>query len=210
MLPLVVDLAGLRVLLIGEGAAALRRLELLDEAGARDLAVYAERPAAALARRAGNRLLRRLPSSAELAAARLVFISDREARTTPGLAATARAAGALVHVEDAPALSDLQAPAVLRRGALTIAVSTGGASPGLAVQVKRFLGRLFGPEWGERLDSLAALRQDWRRSGADAATLSRRTEAWIERQGWLPREAEDEFGAPGRRVARSGSVAAPH
>jgi precorrin-2 dehydrogenase / sirohydrochlorin ferrochelatase len=210
MLPLVVDLAGLRVLLIGDGAAALRRLELLDEAGARDLAVYAERPAPALARRAGNRLRRRLPTSAELAAARLVFISDRGAPATPGLAATARAAGALVHVEDAPALSDLQAPAVLRRGALTIAVSTGGASPGLAVQVKRFLNRLFGPEWGERLDRLAALRQDWRRSGADAATLSRRTEAWIERQGWLPQEAEDEFGAPGGRVARSGRVAAPH
>ena len=52
MLPLVVDLAGLRVLLIGDGAAALRRLELLDEAGARDLAVYAEGPAPALARRA--------------------------------------------------------------------------------------------------------------------------------------------------------------
>jgi precorrin-2 dehydrogenase / sirohydrochlorin ferrochelatase len=210
MLPLVVDLAGLRVLLIGDGAAALRRLELLDEAGARDLAVYAERPAPALARRAGNRLRRRLPTSAELAAARLVFISDRGAPATPGLAATARAAGALVHVEDAPALSDLQAPAVLRRGALTIAVSTGGASPGLAVQVKRFLNRLFGPEWGERLDRLAALRQDWRRSGADAATLSRRTEAWIERLGWLPQEAEDEFGAPGGRVARSGRVAAPH
>jgi precorrin-2 dehydrogenase / sirohydrochlorin ferrochelatase len=210
MLPLVVDLAGLRVLLIGDGAAALRRLELLDEAGARDLAVYAERPAPALARRAGNRLRRRRPTSAKLAPARLVFISDRGAPATPGLAATARAAGALVHVEDAPALSDLQAPAVLRRGALTIAVSTGGASPGLAVQVKRFLNRLFGPEWGERLDRLAALRQDWRRSGADAATLSRRTEAWIERQGWLPREPEDEFDAPGRRVARSGSVAAPH
>jgi siroheme synthase-like protein len=145
-----------------------------------------------------------------LAAARLVFISDRAAATTPGLAATAQAAGALVHVEDAPALSDLQAPAVLRRGALTIAVSTGGASPGLAAQVKRFLGRLFGPEWGEHLDSLAALRQEWRRSGADAAMLSRWTEAWIERQGWLPREAGADLGAAGRRAARAGSVVAPH
>ncbi|HZB90528.1 MAG TPA: NAD(P)-dependent oxidoreductase [Stellaceae bacterium] len=190
MLPLVVDLTRLKVLLVGESAAALRRLELLDEAGARDLAVHAEHPLPALARRAGGRLRRRLPSNAELAAARLVFISDRNAETTPRLAETARAAGALVHVEDAPERSDLHAPAVLRRGALTIAVSTGGASPGLAVQVKHFLGRLFGPEWAERLESLAAMRREWRRSGADAVTVAERTERWIARRPWLPQDRE--------------------
>jgi precorrin-2 dehydrogenase / sirohydrochlorin ferrochelatase len=196
MLPLTLDLARLRILLVGEGTAALRRLELLDEAGAADLALFAEHPAPDLARRAGCRLVRRLPSAAELAAARLVFFSDRDAAATPDLAAAARAAGALVHVEDAPALSDLHAPAVLRRGDLTIAVSTGGASPGLAVEIKRLLGRLFGPEWGERLRILAALRRDWRRSGAGATMVARRTEAWIARRQWLPRTEGDQKSTP--------------
>ena len=34
MLPISVDLAQIRVILVGEGAAACRRLKLLDEAGA--------------------------------------------------------------------------------------------------------------------------------------------------------------------------------
>src|SRR6185437_10724269 len=147
MLPLTLDLARLKVLVIGEGAAALRRLELLDAAGARDLTLHAERPDPAVAHRAG---------------ARLVFFSDRNAAATPRLAAAARAAGALVHVEDAPALSDLHAPAVLRRGDLTIAVSTSGLSPALALRLKHFLGEIIGPEWGARLARLAVLRQDWR------------------------------------------------
>lgn len=199
MLPLSLDLARIKVLVIGEGVAALRRLELLDAAGARDLTLHAERPDSALARRAGDRLVRQLPDAGELAAARLVFLSDRTAAATPCLAAAARAAGALVHVEDAPALSDLHAPAVLRRGDLTIAVSTAGLSPALALRLKRFLGEIIGPEWGARLARLAALRQDWRRAGADAGTLSCRTEDMIARERWLPARAPERL--PPRRAA---------
>lgn len=186
MLPLVVDLRRLRVVLVGNGDGALRRLGLLAEAGAQSFALYADAPSPALAQAAAPWLVRRLPTAQELASAHLVFIADAPSPIRAALAETARAGGALVHVEDAPLLSDLHAPAVLRRGDLTIAVSTGGRSPALAAQVKRFLGRLFGPEWQERLDGLAKLRRGWRDGGADAPTVARRTEQWIDRQGWLP------------------------
>ncbi|HEX7968917.1 MAG TPA: NAD(P)-dependent oxidoreductase [Stellaceae bacterium] len=189
MLPLVLDLARLKLVLVGNGAAAERRLALLDDAGAADLAIHADDPSPGLARAAGRRLLRRLPTSEELAAARIVFIAERGAPHARDLAATARAAGALVHVEDEPALCDLHAPAALRRGELLIAVSTGAQSPALAAQVKRFLGGLFGPEWQGRLDDLAALRRGWREGGADHETVARWTEEWVGRQGWLPADA---------------------
>jgi precorrin-2 dehydrogenase / sirohydrochlorin ferrochelatase len=194
MLPLVVDASRVRLILVGDGAAAERRLALLDAAGAADLSIYAETPSPALALAAGKRLVNRLPAAEELAAARLVFISDRSSRAGRSLAELARALGVLVHVEDAPALSDVHAPAVLRRGNLTIAVSTGGKSPGLAVQVKRFLATLFGPEWQERVETLAALRRGWRAAGAEGATLARWSEDWIASQGWLP--ANDTVRAP--------------
>jgi precorrin-2 dehydrogenase/sirohydrochlorin ferrochelatase len=186
MLPLVLDLARLRLVLVGNDARAERRLGLLDEAGAVDLALFADAPVPSLARAAGTRLVRRLPTAQELAAARLVFISDRSAPESRGLAEAARAAGALVHVEDEPGLSDAHAPATLRRGELLIAVSTGGKSPGLARRIKRLLGGLFGQEWQARLDELGELRRSWRESGADAATVAQWTEAWVARQGWLP------------------------
>jgi precorrin-2 dehydrogenase/sirohydrochlorin ferrochelatase len=75
---------------------------------------------------------------------------------------------------------------VLRRGDLTIAVSTGGGSPGLAARICRFLGGLFGPEWGGRLDQVAGLRRRWRKTGAPPSDIARQTEAWVDRQGWLP------------------------
>jgi precorrin-2 dehydrogenase/sirohydrochlorin ferrochelatase len=199
MLPLVLDASRVRLILVGDGAAAERRLALLDAAGASALTVHAEAPTPTLARAAGQRLVTRLPTAEELAAARVLFISDRKGRSARSLAALARALGVLVHVEDAPALSDVHAPAVLRRGDLTIAVSTGGKSPGLAVQVKRFLAALFGPEWQERLDQLAALRRGWRAAGAEGETLARWSDAWIGRQGWLP--ANDTAGAPDRSPA---------
>jgi precorrin-2 dehydrogenase / sirohydrochlorin ferrochelatase len=201
MLPLVLDLARLKVVVVGDGENALARLDRLEAAGAVNLVLYAPGPAQDLVRRAGSRLRRRLPGAEDLAAVRLVFISDRNAAWAPGLAGLARAAGALVHVEDAPALSDLHAPAVLRRGDLTIAVSTGGASPGLAAELKRFLGRVFGPEWGERLDRLGALRRHWRRSGVDAGTIAERTEAWIAQEEWLPRPNEVRRQALPERLA---------
>ena len=186
MLPITLNLARLDIILIGEGAAAERRLALLDEAGAARLRVFAPAPGDAFARAAGTRLARRLPEAAEIIGARLVFITDRTASYVADIALQARTAGALVHIEDDPTRSDLAMPAVLRRGDLTIAVSTGGASPALAVRLKRALGELFGPEWRARTDEMALLRRQWRDAGADADTLKHRTEDWIDRQRWLP------------------------
>lgn len=172
MLPIVLDLARCDIVLVGDGAATVKRRTLLDEAGAQNLRVFVPPE---------------LPTDAALAGARLVFIVDRHAPYAAELAVRARAAGALVHVEDDPRRSDLHLPAVLRRGDLAIAISTGGASPALAVRLKRALGELFGPEWRGRTDEIAALRRRWRDGGADADTLKRKTDSLIERRRWLPR-----------------------
>ncbi|HEY5209280.1 MAG TPA: NAD(P)-dependent oxidoreductase [Stellaceae bacterium] len=186
MLPIVLDLGRLDAILVGDGPAAEKRLTLLDEAGAARLRVFAPMASADFARWAGARMKARLPNDEELATARIVFISDRDAPYGAAVAARARATGALVHIEDDPDRTDFHLPAVLRRGDLAIAVSTGGGSPTLAVRLKRALGALFGPEWGDHTDEVARLRREWRAAGADAATLHRRTEDWIDRQRWLP------------------------
>ncbi|HXE15660.1 MAG TPA: NAD(P)-dependent oxidoreductase [Stellaceae bacterium] len=172
MLPITLNPAKIAILLIGDGPAADRRAAMLGDAGIREIRRLAP----------GS-----IPEAADLDGVRLVFIADRHAPDSDAIAARSRAAGALVHIEDDPARSDLHMPAVLRRGDLAIAISTGGASPALAARLKRALAELFGPEWQGRTAELAALRRDWRASGADAATLKRRTEDLIERRRWLPR-----------------------
>jgi precorrin-2 dehydrogenase/sirohydrochlorin ferrochelatase len=185
MLPISLDLAQLHVVLVGNGAAALRRLRLLDEAGARRLTVYADEPEPALAAAAGPRLRRRLPSAASFEDADLVFVAGVEPSTADRLAELARAAKALVNVEDVTALCDFHSPAAFRRGDLIVAVSTGGRSPGLAGRLRRHLETLIGPEWQRRLEEIAARRQAWRDAGADAVEIGRWTDQWLERAGWL-------------------------
>lgn len=189
MLPLFIDVSRLRLLLAGNGEAAARRLRLLEDAGATEVRIFSPAPTSELELAAGGRLLLRLPSVAELAEAQLVFVAGLARPERAAIAAASRAVGVIVHVEDDLELSDAQAPAVLRRGALTLAVSTGGASPSLAVQLRDFLGELFGPEWRERLDELSRQRRAWRKAGTPPATIAHWTGEWVRGRGWLPASA---------------------
>jgi precorrin-2 dehydrogenase / sirohydrochlorin ferrochelatase len=186
MLPLSLDLSRLRLALVANGASALHRLRWLEEAGAKELAVFSAKPSPELTHRCGIALVEHLPDAAALAGVQLVFVAGVDEPERTALAALARGVGALVYVEDSPALSDLQAPAVLRRGDLTIAVSTNGRAPGLAAELKQFLACVIGPAWRDRLDELHALRGRWRAAGAANEAIRRLTAARLARQGWLP------------------------
>jgi len=198
MLPLSLDLTRLRIALIGNGAAALRRFQWLLEAGASSMIVFAATPSPELAA-AATPLQRRWPLKADFSGVRLVFIADVAEPQRSALAEMARAAGALVHVEDLPALCDFHAPAILRRGDLTIAVSTNGAAPGLAAEVKQYLAGLFGPEWQGRVEDLKTLRRYWRARGTSHKTIRRLTASRIARQGWLVTRYKRAANDPGRR-----------
>ena len=185
MLPIALDLGRLPVVLVGRGAAACRRLALLDRAGARRVRVFADCPEPDLARAAGDRLRRRLPARIELADAALVLVCDLPRPLAGALAADARALGRLVNVEDEIALCDVHMPAIVRRGDLVLAISTGGKSPGLARALKEWLERLLDAGWGARLEMLACRRARWRAEGHLGLQLSALTDALIARKGWL-------------------------
>ena len=205
MLALSLDLTRLNLVLIGKGEACLRRLRLLREAGARSVTVFSAAPSPGLARQAGQQLRRHWPKRDELRGAQLVFIADIPEPQRTALAGLARSVGAIVHVEDAPALTDSHAPAVLRRGALTIAVSTDGKAPGLSVELRDFLAELIGPEWRGRVEQIAARRREWRAFGVDHAELRRLTAAQMDRYGWRNAIAANDRGA-NTKEPRGGGV----
>jgi len=186
MLPIVLDAGALKVVLVGEGEAALRRLELLDAAGTAHLEVYTKAPEGLLRERAGTRLKGARPSSEALEAAQLLLIAGLEESEAATLAGAARKAGRLVNTEDVKALCDFHVPSVVRRGDLLLTVSTGGKSPGLARRLRRYLEGLFGPEWGSRLQDLAERRDKWRAEGLEISEVGRRSEAYVDEKGWLP------------------------
>jgi len=78
-------------------------------------------------------------------------------------------------VVDDPARCSFFVPAVVRRGALTIAVSTGGKSPALARRIRQQLESLFDPAYGPLLDQLSRLRPTVQSAVPD---LGRRAAFW--------------------------------
>lgn len=186
MFPIVLDIGALKVVLVGEGEAAEKRLELLDAAGAGSVEVYSRAPTDGLRARASARLKGQRPTSDALEAARLVLTAGLVEDEARAIAAEARKLGRLVNTEDRKELCDFHVPSVVRRGDLLLTVSTGGRSPGLARRLRRHLEALFGPEWAGRIDKLAERREGWRSEGLALSEIGRRTEACIEKEGWLP------------------------
>lgn len=97
----------------------------------------------------------------------------------------ARARGILVNTEDDRELCDFHVPASVRRGDLLLTISTGGGSPGMARRLRKYLESEFGEEWGARVSELSAERTRWRAEGLGSADISQRSDAYIDRKGWL-------------------------
>ena len=74
------------------------------------------------------------------------------------MSAAAQARAIWVNVADEPEHCTLIVPAQVRRGELTLAISTGGAGPALAGQLRQELQQHFGPEYGPYLDLLRRVR----------------------------------------------------
>lgn len=166
MIPLYLDPAHARVALIGRGALAVRRLAWLLDAGAAP-DVYSDGPSFDLARAAGAALRTELPGLAELARYHAIWIADLPRDEAEALAAHAASVNVLVNVEDVKALCDFHTPAVVRRGKLTLAAGTGGASPAVARAARERLEAAFPEEWAHALDVIAKARAALREEGAD-------------------------------------------
>ena len=76
--------------------------------------------------------------------------------------------GVLCNVVDVPELCDFYYPAVVRRGSLQIAVSTGGESPALAQRLRKKLEKQFGPEYAEWVKYLGESRRKLNASSENA------------------------------------------
>lgn len=186
MLPIQLDTSRLSIVIVGRGPAAARKVRTARDGGARHLTVYSDRPGPALASAAGDDLVHRLPDNTELARAHLVISAGLDDGEEIALGERCRALHVLVNVEDRPDYCDVHLPAVLRRGDLTLAISTNGRAPGLAGLLRRHLETLFGPEWERRIEEVADIRAGWRASGVDMAGVKQRLNRLVEQRKWLP------------------------
>jgi uroporphyrin-III C-methyltransferase/precorrin-2 dehydrogenase/sirohydrochlorin ferrochelatase len=158
--PIFLDLAGQPVTVIGGGAVAERKIEALVAAGAR-VTVVSPEVTGTIARRAdeGTVAVERRPyRRGDLAGCRLAYAATSDAAVNRAVRDEADELGVWLNAVDKPALCDFITPATVRRGHLTLAVSTNGRCPELSKQIREDLERAYGPEYAEMVDELAEAR----------------------------------------------------
>jgi siroheme synthase-like protein len=158
--PILIDVDGRMVVVVGGGHVAERRArELLAAGGV--VRVVSPEVGTGLAELAAKGELTVEPRpyrQGDLEGAALAVAATDDLAVNRRVAADGRHAGVLVNRADAPEAGGFSVPAVLRRGDLTVAVATAGRAPGLAGAVRRRLEGDFGPEWADLVDLLAAER----------------------------------------------------
>jgi siroheme synthase-like protein len=154
------DLSHARCIVVGGGAVAERKVRQLLDAGAQPTVISPTLSAALAGWHADGRIahIARPYRDGDLEGAALAFAATNDAAANQQVAAEARRRGVLANVADAPAAGSFHTVATLRRGDLLITVSTGGASPALAAQIRDELAERYGPEYAEHIQAAAVLR----------------------------------------------------
>jgi uroporphyrin-III C-methyltransferase/precorrin-2 dehydrogenase/sirohydrochlorin ferrochelatase len=139
--PVFYDLRGARVLVVGAGKVAERRIAKLLAHGA-DVTVVAKEFSAALQRRADRGEVRGILSPfrpEHLEGAVLAFAAASDPEANRSVAREARRRRIPVNVADVPAECTFILPAVVAGESFTLAVSTAGKNPGAARSIREFL-----------------------------------------------------------------------
>ena len=173
LFPLFVDLRGRPVLVVGGGGVAARKVAALLEAGARVRvvapALALEVAALAAAGRVEHVAARFEPG--HLDGAWLAIAASDDAVANRAVAETGARRGTWVNVVDDAAATAVHLPAIVRRGPLQVAISSGGGAPMLARHLREVLEAQLDESWG-RLAALLARHR--RRIRARFANLGAR------------------------------------
>ena len=158
--PLFADLDGRRCVVVGGGMVAQRKVTTLLGCGAEVTVISPTltRRLAALVHQGRVRGMRRRVRPGDLRGAWLVIAATDEPAINELVSRAATRARIFTNVVDQKPLCSFIAPAIFRRGLLTIAVSTGGASPALAKQLRRNFAVTIGVDYSRMLRLLKSLR----------------------------------------------------
>ena len=174
-LPLFLHLDDQPCVVVGGGAIAARKVEALARVGAR-ITVVAPRTAPAI---------KQLAAAGDLRIELREFVEEDVRGVLLAIAATGdravnrrvyeacRARGVLVNTVDDPSLCTATFPAIVDRGPVTVAISTGGSAPALARYLREKIERLL-PAGTERLARfLSARRADINLAASDGQARRR-------------------------------------
>lgn len=165
--PVTLGLERRSCLVVGGGVTAEGKVTGLLEAGAR-VTVISPTLSRGLAALAGDGHFRWQPREfvgGDTEGFWMVMVAAGDGAVNRAVADEARRRGALVNGADDPECCDFVLPALLRRGPLTVAVSTGGASPTMARLVRDELDATLSGHYARPTEVVAEVRRTLRDRG---------------------------------------------
>jgi precorrin-2 dehydrogenase/sirohydrochlorin ferrochelatase len=165
--PVFLDVKDRRCVVCGGGSVALRKVEALLKAGAA-VAVIAPEVGPELQGMADDKkvtITQREYLEGDLDGAFVVVAATDDREANRRIAADARKSRCLVNAVDDAGCSDFIVPSTVSRGALTIAVSTGGRSPALARKLRTRLETQYGEEFAELVSLAGDVRAELKQQG---------------------------------------------
>ena len=165
--PVMLDVRGRLAIVVGGDRVAAEKAAALSASGAQvsvinpafcdELLMQAEYKRVTLRRKAYE--------PGDLEGAFVVVAATNDAQLVEAIWTETQKSGQLVNIVDIPERCSFIMPSILRRGQLTIAVSTEGASPGLAKRIRQNLEEIFPLAYGTYLRLAALARTHLRKNG---------------------------------------------
>lgn len=158
--PAYLDVNNRNCIVVGGGQVGTRKVGTLLSCGA-NVTVISPEATETLEQMAANGdivLKRRAYKSSDLDAAFLVIGATDNQPVNKQIHHDAEAAQRLCNIADQPELCNFVLPSIINRGDLSIAISTAGKSPAFAKHLRRQLQSQFGPEHGDLLELMGAIR----------------------------------------------------
>jgi len=159
--PIFLELSGRRVVVVGGGAVAVRKAQMLLAAGARLVIVaeHIEDKLTSLWKGTNPELIKSKYSKDYIAEAVLVIAATNNSELNNRIYKDCQELEILCNVVDAPEHCDFFVPAVVKRGDLQIAIGTEGHCPAYAGHLRKKLEQSFTDKHGEFLAELETLRK---------------------------------------------------
>lgn len=158
--PINLDIQNRPCLVVGGGAVGARKVATLVECKA-VVTVVSPDTVPALARLARAKtivLKRRAYRSSDVSGMFLVIGATDDDALNRRINTDAEQQGLLCNIADRPQICNFILPAVVSRGDFVMAISTAGKSPAFAKHVRQRLEKEFGPEYGDLLELMGAIR----------------------------------------------------
>jgi precorrin-2 dehydrogenase/sirohydrochlorin ferrochelatase len=162
LFPILLKLKGKKCVVAGAGQIAAAKAAGLLRSGARVVVIGPQAADWIRSQAQAGRLIwrRRRFAAADVNHAFLAIAATNSNATNEAVFRACVERGVLCNVVDDPERCDFYYPAIVRRGPLQIAISTGGRSPALARRLRIELARQFGPEYGAWVEHVGKIRRE--------------------------------------------------